>query len=74
MLLSAYSVNKIISSEAIKGRGLRSYVKLFLLGYILKKLSFKIVKIIFGLLLGAITMYLFKKYSAKEAVNKIEIQ
>ena len=74
MLLSAYSVNKIISSKATKGRGLKSYVKLFLLGYILKKLSFKIVKIIFGVLLGAITMYLFKKYSTEKAVNKIEVQ
>jgi len=45
MLLNAYFMKKIISSKSKKGRGLRSkYVKLFLLGYILKKLSFKAIK------------------------------
>ncbi len=38
-------MKKIISCKSKKGRGLRSkYVKLFLLGYILKKLSFKTIK------------------------------
>jgi hypothetical protein len=45
MLLSAYTMKKIISCKSKKGRGMRSkYVKLFLLGYILKKLSFKTSK------------------------------
>ncbi len=38
-------MKKIISCKSKKGQGLRSkYVKLFLLGYILKKLSFKTIK------------------------------
>ena len=104
MLLSAYSIKKIISCKSKKGRGLRSkYVQVFLLGYILKKLSFKTIKsteyhtkseaeeiklnkpmqksgmkkfakIIMGLLIGAITIYAFKKHSIRKAGNKIKVQ
>jgi hypothetical protein len=45
MLLSANFMKKIISCKSKKGRVLRSkYFKLFLLGYILKKLAFKTIK------------------------------
>ena len=104
MLLSANFMKKIISCKSKKGRVLRSkYFKLFLLGYILKKLSFKIIKsteyhtkneaeeiklnkpmqrsgikkfakIIMGLLIGAITIYAFKKHSIRKAGNKIKVQ
>jgi uncharacterized metal-binding protein len=104
MLLSAYFMKKIISCKSKKGRGLRSkYVKLFLLGYILKKLSFKTIKsleysdkieteeiklnkpmkrsemkkfakIILGLLLGAIAIYVLRKHSTRKAGKKIEVQ
>lgn len=45
LLLSAYIMEKIKSGKSQKGGGMISkYSRLFLLGYILKKLSFKTIK------------------------------